>query len=78
MVALDVSKSQFKAKALEYFRQIESSGQSVTITDHGEPKLEIRPYRPPDHSPLTMLRGSVLRYERATEPVGDDDWEAAH
>ena len=78
MVALDVSKSQFKAKALEYFRQIESSGQSVTITDHGEPKLEIRPYRAPDHSPLTLLRGSVLRYERATEPVSDDDWEAAH
>lgn len=78
MATLEVSKSKFKAKALEYFRQIESSGQSVTITDHGEPKLEIRPSRPPDHSPLTMFRGSVLRYDEATEPVDGTDWAAAN
>ena len=71
-----LSKSQFKAKALELFRQIEASGESIIVTDHGEPKLEIRRYRPPARDPLEILRGSVLRYDKPTEPVGEDDWEA--
>ena len=34
-----VSKSQFKAHALELFRQIEASGEPLVITDHGRPTL---------------------------------------
>jgi len=72
-----VSKSEFKAKALEYFRQIEGSGESVIVTDHGKPALEVRPYRGKDRHPLDVLRGSVVSYENPTEPVSDGDWEAA-
>ena len=72
-----VSKSKFKAKALEYFRQVESNGEPVIVTDHGVPKLEVRRYQSSTQTPLDMLRGSVLRYEGPTEPVGADDWEAA-
>jgi antitoxin (DNA-binding transcriptional repressor) of toxin-antitoxin stability system len=43
-----VSKSQFKAHALELFREIEASGQTLVVTDHGRPTQEIRPYRPAD------------------------------
>lgn len=71
-----VSKSQFKAKALELLRQIEKTGESVIITDRGTPKLEVRRYREPDRDPLVALRGSVLRYDDPFEPVGVDDWEA--
>lgn len=71
-----VSKSKFKAQALEYFRLIESSGESVVITDHGEPKLEVRPFHSREKAPLDVLRGSVLRFDRPTDPVADDDWEA--
>lgn len=73
-----VSKSQFKAKALEYFRQVETSGEPIVVTDHGRPKLEVRRYRPPDRNPLEILRGSVLHYDKPFEPVGEDDWELAH
>jgi len=72
-----VSKSQFKSRALEFFRQVEKSGESVIITDHGEPKLEVRPFRPQQDDPLFRLRGTVLRFERPTEPVAENDWEAA-
>ena len=72
-----VSKSEFKAKALEFFRQIEASGQSVIVTDHGKPTLEIRPYRGQERDPLDVLRGSVVRYDNPTAPVEDEDWEAA-
>ena len=71
-----VSKSEFKAKALEFFRQVESSGESVVVTDRGKPALEIRPYRDADRNPFDILRGSVLRYEKPLEPV-DVDWESA-
>lgn len=73
----EVSKSQFKAKALEYFRQVEASGEAVVVTDHGQPKLEVRRYQPNVRDPLDILRGSVLRYDQPTTPVGDDDWETS-
>jgi antitoxin (DNA-binding transcriptional repressor) of toxin-antitoxin stability system len=71
-----VSKSEFKAKALEFFRQVEASGESVVVTDHGKPALEVRPYHSSERSPLDILRGSVLRYIDPTAPV-DVAWESA-
>ncbi|NQE50077.1 type II toxin-antitoxin system Phd/YefM family antitoxin [Herbaspirillum rubrisubalbicans] len=76
MQANQVSKTEFKAKALEYFRQVEASGESVVVTDHGKPTLEVRPFREADRKPLDILAGSVLRYDDPTEPV-DVEWEAA-
>lgn len=72
-----VSKSEFKAKALEIFRQVESTGESVIVTDHGKPAVEVRIYRGIERSPLEVLRGTVLQYRNPTAPVGEDDWEAA-
>ena len=76
MVALmksKISKSRFKARALEFFREIEATGTSVIITDHGKPALEVRRFR--DRKPLETLKGSVIRYEGATQPVAYDEWE---
>jgi antitoxin (DNA-binding transcriptional repressor) of toxin-antitoxin stability system len=77
MQTLHVSKTEFKAKALQFFRQVEATGESLIVTDHGKPTLEIRPYQALDRDPLTILRGSVIHFEDPTEPVGQDDWEAA-
>jgi prevent-host-death family protein len=71
-----VSKSSFKAKALEYFRDVESSGRELVITDHGKPVLRIVPYDRDPMEALKALRGSVLRYDDPLEPVGVEDWEA--
>lgn len=35
----EISKTEFKAHALEIFRDIEQSGQSRIITDRGRPTL---------------------------------------
>jgi hypothetical protein len=43
-----VSKSEFKAKALEFFRQIETTGRSFIVIDHGRLVLEVRPYHSGD------------------------------
>ena len=74
-----VSKSKFKPRALEYFRQVEETRQSLVISDHGKPVLRIMPYQPePGVQPegAKRLRDVVVRYEYPFEPVGVDDWEA--
>lgn len=72
-----VSKSEFKARALEYFRLVEASGESLIVTDHGKPTLEIRPYRSREAQPLDILRGSVMRYDNPLDPIAEDAWEAS-
>ena len=72
-----ISKSEFKAKALEVLRAIEKSGEARVITDHGKPTLEIRKLRQRDIPPLEVLKGTVLKFEGATEPVASEDWENA-
>ena len=72
-----VSKSVFKARALELRREVESSGESLILTDHGRPVLEVRPYEDKETDPLDTLRPSVVRYERPTDPIADDEWESA-
>jgi antitoxin (DNA-binding transcriptional repressor) of toxin-antitoxin stability system len=72
----EVSKSQFKAKALEILRRVEATGEPVLVTDHGKPTIEVRRHRSLERSPLDLLRGSVVDYRDPTEPVGEQDWEA--
>jgi len=71
-----ISKSEFKARALELFRMVETSGQTVIVTDHGKPTIEVKKFRPIARHPLEVLKGSAKEYSSPTEPVGTDDWEA--
>lgn len=71
-----VSKSKLKSKALEYFREVEVSGEPLVITDRGKPVLEIVPFRGDPNRAWQALAGSVLHYENPTEPVATEDWEA--
>ena len=41
-----ISKGKLKAKMLEIFRQLESSGDELIVTDHGKPVLKIIPIKP--------------------------------
>lgn len=74
---MEISKSEFKARALEVFRGIEQSGETTIITDRGTPKLEIRKIRRLEVSPRQLLKGSVIRYDLATAPVAVEDWDSA-
>ena len=70
-----VSKSQFKPKALQYFREVQESGQELIITDHGKPVLKISPYQQDASTVLKELHNSVQHYKDPLEPVALDDWE---
>jgi antitoxin (DNA-binding transcriptional repressor) of toxin-antitoxin stability system len=71
-----VSKSQFKPRALEYFRLIEESGETMIITDRGKPVLKVMPYTDNSEDQLKILRNSVLQYDDPTQPVALEDWKA--
>ena len=75
-MTLFVSKSRFRATALELFRQVERTGQAIIITHRGAPVLQLTPYRVHAASVLRVLRGSVVKYTAPTEPVGVGDWDA--
>ncbi len=71
-----VSKSQFKPKSLQYFRQVEETGKELIITHHGKPVLKVVPYSENQTDVLKALRNSVLKYDNPTDPVGLGDWES--
>jgi prevent-host-death family protein len=70
-----ISKSTFKAKMLEYLRQVERTGKELILTDHGKPVLKIVPFAHDPAEALQALRGTVLRYDDPLEPVGLQDGE---
>jgi len=75
-VARRVSKLQFTLRALEYFRQVEQSGEALIITDHGRPVLKVIPYSAELSDVLNAPRNSVRKYDRPMDPVGLEDWES--
>ena len=66
-----VSKAVFKSRACELFRQIEMLGETVIVTDRGQPTIEIRPYCSKHANPLELLRASIVHFDaqHATTPV---------
>ena len=71
-----VSKSQFKPRALHYFREVQEKGVELIITDHGKPVIKIMPFVEKPEEALERLRNTVIKYEDPTEPVGLEDWAA--
>ena len=70
-----VSKSRFKPRALNYFREVEQTGKEIIITDRGKPVLKVVPYTEKPEIWLESLRGTVKRYKNPTDPLSED-WEA--
>lgn len=71
-----VSKSKFKAKALEYFRIIQETGQPMLVTHNDKAVIKVIPFADNTETNLKALFGSVLKYDHPMDPVGLEDWEA--
>lgn len=76
MAIKTVSKSRFKARALEYFREVEGGAGEIVITDRGRPVLKLVRYLADGETPESSLRDTVLRYDDPTLPVAEEDWES--
>ena len=69
-----LSKTHFKAQALEVMRNVEESGEPVIITSHGKKSLILSQFSQSEQPPLEKLKGSVVSFEQPTQPVADDEW----
>lgn len=76
IVMQTVSKAQFKSQLLEYLRKVEKEKKPLIVTHAGRPVVKVLPYQEDPKAILKSLRGTVLRYDNPTEPVGLEDWEA--
>lgn len=78
MVMQTVSKSQFKAQALEFLRTVEEKKQPLIITHNKKPVVKVLPFKEEDpEDVLKSLRGTLKYYKDPFEPAIDpNDWEA--
>lgn len=80
MTMATVSKSALKARMLEYFRQVEETGEPLIVTDHGKPVLQVVPFaeKRPMADVLAEFRaiGPVRFVDDPTAPTVDE-WDLA-
>ena len=69
-----VSKSALKAKMLQYFRQVEESGEELVVTDNGKPVVKIVPisHRTPADEVFSDVRGGVIYHRDVLEPETEE------
>ncbi len=68
-----VSKSALKARMLEYFRQVEESGEPLVVTDHGRPVLRVVPMAEVKRPAEEVLAAFRARAAGKLRFIGDPD-----
>jgi prevent-host-death family protein len=73
-MAMTVSKSLLKAKMLEYFRQVEETGEELVVTDNGRPVAKVVPIltRRSAADLFADVRGRVAYHEDIFAPTTDE------
>jgi antitoxin (DNA-binding transcriptional repressor) of toxin-antitoxin stability system len=66
-----VSKSALKARMLEYFRQVEQTGEELIVLDNNRPVLKVVPFRTkrPAREVFADARGKVIYREDLLAPT---------
>lgn len=71
-----VSKSELKARMLEYFREVEQTGEPLVVTDHRKPVLQVTPLarQEPVAEVFADLRGKLNATEAAVLAPTTEEW----
>ena len=66
-----VSKSALKARMLEYFREVERTGEELVVLDNNHPVLKVVPFRTrrPAREVFADARGRVVYRENVLAPT---------
>jgi prevent-host-death family protein len=69
-----ISKSALKGKMLEYFRQVEETGEELVVTDNGRPVVKVVPIqvRTSAEDVFADVRGRVAYHEDILTPTTDE------
>jgi hypothetical protein len=79
-----ISKGKLKGRMLEYFRQVELTGEPLIVTDRGREVLEVRPVGSKSMTAAEVLAwyrsgpgtGVSASDEEVMKPLPWQDWEA--
>jgi len=78
-----VSAGEFKAKCLRIIREMQDTGESVTVTKRGRPvavaslPAPTEPIQPMQQAFIGCMRGTVVRFDDPLEPAASpSDWSA--
>ena len=73
---LTVSKSELKAKMLEYFRHVEQTGEELTVTNNKIPTLKVVPIKKNKTVEQVFgdIRGKVKINDSIMKPE-TDEWD---
>ena len=77
MVGRQVSAAEFKAQCLRIIKEMQDTGEAVTVTRWGRPVavVSLPPSTEPTHSFIGSLRGTVVKYDDPLEPAAPStDW----
>ena len=69
-----VSKSVLKSKMLALFRQIESSGEELIVTDNQKPVLKITPLKKQKLSQIFEKYRGKMKYSEALDKPSSEEW----
>jgi hypothetical protein len=70
-----VTKSEFKPRAFELFRYVETTNKALIISDHGKPVLRLSAITDKESDQSAAFRNTVTDYIRPLDPAADNDWE---
>ena len=73
---LTISKSELKARMLEYFRKIEQTGEDIIVTDNRKPVIKVSPLKSKmtPEEVFKEYRGKVHYFENIMTDTSDE-WE---
>ncbi len=78
MTMVIISKSALKARMLEYFRQVEQTGEELIVTSDGQPVLKVVPFidKTSVDTAFSDVRGNLSWTGDLDEPTASE-WKGA-
>jgi prevent-host-death family protein len=71
-----VAATEFKTHCLALLEEVRQTRQSLLVTRHGKPVVEISPYMPRSADQVNPLKGSILFEGDVISPV-KEKWDSA-
>jgi antitoxin (DNA-binding transcriptional repressor) of toxin-antitoxin stability system len=87
-MTIHVTRKDFEERTAELLDTAQRQGETIIVTEAGKTAFELktveRSMRPPltdeerqrAEESLARMRGTLLRYDRPFDSVGEEDWEA--
>jgi len=71
-----VPATEFKTHCLALIEDVRETRQSLVVTRHGRPVVEISPYVPKNAARVNPLKGSIVFQDDLISPL-EEKWDSA-